>query len=139
MTKQDLKTLNFNGVLTATSNKKGKFKNSDPRKTAYFEVVSKEKEKLEKFGLTEYTPENGNPFFVIKMGESIDIFNEKGECKTIQTTVEDPNLESVGEIKVAILKGCSDAGNDYVRVYALGVTEFDEIIEKEKTNPFANL
>lgn len=140
MAKQNLETMTFKGVLTATSNKKGKFKNTESRKTAYIEVADQEtKKKLVDFGLTEYTSKDGNKFFIIKTAEKVDLFYSDGTQEVADFSTEKENYETAGEVGFAILKGESEEGNAYVRIFAMQLENKDELVVKEKINPFSEL
>lgn len=136
--KQELKTVIVKGIITATSNKKGDFDN-DPRKTLYFETTDKESlETLEKEGLTEYTSEDGNKFFIIKMSETTTVWKGEEELKTLNTSATSKNLESAKEVKIAFLMGYSEKyKTNYTRVFAISVEDENDLIVKEKENPFA--
>ena len=56
------------GIITATSKKNNDetFKQETPTKTAFITTDQENADKLQKFGLTKYTSNEGNDYFIIK-------------------------------------------------------------------------
>ena len=127
----------FKGIITGTSNKViGEFENEKkPRKTAYVKVDSINKKILEDNGLRMYTSKKGDDFFIIKFSEKISGWVGKDSVE-IATHVGTDNFNT-DEINIACIKG-KNKGNNYVRIYALGLASMEQIQVVERENPFAN-
>lgn len=141
MTKKQENKLNgftFKGIITGTSNKvNSEFATDSPRKTAYIKVDEANKKILEDNGLTMYTSKEGDDFFIIKMAESVTIW-VNGDSLEIATNVGTDNFNTTVTINIACIKG-KNKGNDYVRIYAFGLTLMEDILLVEKENPFADM
>lgn len=128
----------FKGIITGTSNKvNSEFSTDSPRKTAYVKVNEGNKKILELNGLRMYTSKEGDDFFIIKMAESVTAWVNKDPLE-IATNVNTDNFNTDKEINIACIKG-KNKGNDYVRIYALGLKSIEDIILVEKENPFADI
>lgn len=126
----------FKGIITGTSNKVSEeFKNDSPRKTAYVKVDATNKKILEDNGLRMYTSKEGDDFFIIKFSERISAWVGKDSVE-IATHVGTDNFNTE-EINIACIKGKSK-GNNYIRIYALGLESMEDIQVVERENPFAN-
>lgn len=138
MTKQkrDIQSFTFKGIITGTSNKiSEEFKNDNPRKTCYIKVDEENEKILLDQGLTKYTArEEKVDFFIIKFSEIITLWCNKEKTQMDTSTVS-PNFFTENEISFACIKG-KHKGNEYVRIYALGLNSLDHIIIHEETNPF---
>lgn len=153
MTKEQKRftTINLVGRISATSNKVSEdFKQEKPTKTIY--IVPKDKkeiEKLEKFGLSLYTPkEKGSESYtIVKSAKTVKHYKSV-EDKTPQKmimTVEDedgqtlPNLYTEENVILNITKVKSQKGkNDFYRLTAI-LAPVGTILEVEATNPFGDL
>ena len=81
-------TVNVPAIITATSNKvSDEFKQETPTKTIYFHVEDPKKAKqLEKFGMTQYTPDtetdpDAKPYFIAKATKIVKLYTH--ESRTI--------------------------------------------------------
>lgn len=138
-----IKTLNIVGEITGTSNKTNdKFKQEKPSKTLYLKADEENSKKLINFGMTQYTSkEDGEDFFIIKASSNgIKVFCKGEKIDTIKTTLDTPNFHSVEHmpIQIAIMQG-ENVGNEFFRVYAVGVSDRNDIQENQDTNPFADM
>lgn len=144
-------SINLVGRISATSNKVSEdFKQELPTKTIY--IVPKDKkeiEKLEKFGLTLYTPtEKGSESYtIVKSAKTVKHYkNVKDEApKKIVMTVEDkdghtnPNFYTEENIILNITKVKAQKGkNDFYRLTAI-LAPVGAILEVKDTNPFEDL
>lgn len=141
----NLENIRVKAIITATSNKQKKGFDSDPRKTIYFNVVDeKDRHLLKEFGITEYTPDDKKekPFYIVKASEEIKLYQVgKKEYVTVLDTSYTSNNFSTGDsvVGLSILKGKSEMGNEYKRVYAILVKNLEDIKEVEPENPFENM
>ena len=141
----NLENIIVKGIITATSNKQKKGFDSDPRKTIYFNVVDeKDRQALKEFGITEYTPtdKKEEPFYIVKASEEIKLYQVgKKEYVTSLDTSSTSNNFSTGDsvVGISILKGKSEMGNAYKRVYAILVKNLEDIKMLEPENPFEDM
>ena len=129
------------GKITATSNRQGKFKSENPRKTAYVTMDTPNAKKAKEFGLTEYVSEDdGVKFFIIKLSPEVTVYNDDpdyDEKIVIESTIQDPNYTTSKPVGLALIKGTAEMGNDYVRLFALKVESFGkDVVFVEQRNPF---
>ena len=157
-TANDFHTVIVPAIITATSNKvSSEFKQETPTKTIYFHVPdSKKAEQLEKFGMTQYTPEtdpDAKPYFIVKATKIVKLYTHEDR----QTIVERPftvdlfdeetglpiqntNVYTDEIVQLAIIKVKSGKGkNDFYRVNAILLATLDNLKEVEAVNPFAEL
>lgn len=145
MTKRNtqLKSLNINGIITATSDKQSKdFVSKNPRKTIYVKLDKENQEKAEQFGLTGYvSQEDQVRFYPIKASADISLYKlgqKDSFAKISGIADESPNFHSDGkEVRLALIKG-RNVGNDFFRLTAIQVVDENDIQEVEQTNPFEN-
>ena len=155
MTKQ--KNSQFTSVIvsakiSATSNKQDSdFKQEKPSKTVYFQTKTKEDvKKLIDLGLTQYTSEDKEPFFVVKAKAEMPVYFKDSDekimknmsIKTVnpQTMEEETNPNIYTEdfivLNIVIIKA-PKGKNDFYRISAMQVTDIEQFIKVEQTNPFA--
>lgn len=129
-----LQNITVNAMITTTSNKTKE--NYAPRKTAYLKVAEEDKERLISFGVPEYTSQEGEPFFCVKLTDSIKIWDRNGKYQTIDTSVNAPNFKTNENamLKMNIIKGNKD-NNDFYRLNAIQ-GEVNNIETITETNPF---
>lgn len=133
-----LEQFTFKGIITGTSNKQSEdFKNDNPRKSCYIKVRPEVEKALIEQGLTKYTSENKEDFFVMKLSEKLTVWIGQ-ESEEMDTSINSENFFTEKEILFACIKG-RNKGNDYVRIFAVGVKSPDDIIINEKENPFRNI
>ena len=141
----NLENIRVKAVITATSNKQKKGFDSEPRKTVYFNVIDeKDRQLLKEFGITEYTPNDKKeqPFYIVKASEEIKLYQlGKEEYVTTLDTSSTSNNFSTGDsvVGLSILKGKSEMGNDYKRLYAILVKNLEDIKEVNPENPFEDM
>lgn len=131
--------INIEGVITATSNKQGRLRYDEPRKSVYVKVDEKTAANLEKLGLTKFTTKDDKvDFFILKPGSlEIKLYNSKKELSYISCGVnpEDKNFSTNEKIVgLSLLYGTSENGS-YVRLTAINDTQ-DTIEFVEDINPF---
>lgn len=129
-----LDNITINAMITTTSNKTKE--NFAPRKTAFLKVADEDKARLITFGVPEYTSKDGESFFCVKLTDALKLWDKKGECQTIDTSVEAPNLKTTENVmlRMNIIKGNKNH-NDFYRLNAIqGEAENIETIKE--TNPF---
>lgn len=144
-------SINLIGKISATSNKVSEdFKQETPTKTIY--IVPKDKKeikKLEKFGLTLYTPkeEGVESFTIVKSAKSVKHYKSvKDETpQKMIMTVEDengqkiPNFYTEENVIFSITKVKAQKGkNDFYRLTAI-LAPVGTILEVKDTNPFGDL
>ena len=157
-TANNFHTVTVPAIITATSNKvSDEFKQETPTKTIYFYVADPKKaEQLEKFGMTQYTPDTetdpeAKPYFIAKATKkvklytdrttfvekpfSIDLFDEDTGLPIANPNVYTDEIVHVAVIKVKGAKG----KNDFYRVNAILLPTLDSLKEVEAVNPFAEL
>ena len=141
----NLENIRVKAVITATSNKQKKGFDSDPRKTVYFNVVDEQdRQLLKEFGITEYTPNDKKepPFYIVKASEEIKLYQlGRKEYVTTLDTSSTSNNFSTGDsvVGLSILKGKSEMGNEYKRLYAILVKNLEDIKVVEPENPFEDM
>lgn len=133
-------SFNFKGIITGTSNKLSEeFKNDNPRKTAFIKVDKSTENKLLENGLRMYTSKEGDDFFIIKLSEKVNAWvSGNPNPFEIATHVGTDNFSTEEPIYIACIKG-KNKGNNYVRIYALGLATMDDIILVEQENPFGDI
>ena len=145
-------------IITATSNKvSDEFKQETPTKTIYFHVPdTKKAEQLEKFGMTQYTPDtetdpDAKPYFIAKATKTVRLFTDRTtyveKLFSVDLFDEDtglpitnPNVYTDEIVHLAIIKVKGGKGkNDFYRVNAILLPTLDTLKEVEAVNPFAEL
>ena len=145
-------------IITATSNKvSDEFKQETPTKTIYFHVEDPKKaEQLEKFGMTQYTPDTetdpeAKPYFIAKATKTVRLFTDRTTHieKPFSVDIFDedtglpipnPNVYTDEIVHLAIIKVKGGKGkNDFYRVNAILLPTLDTLKEVEAVNPFAEL
>lgn len=129
------------GKITATSSKvDGKYQQETPTKTAYIEVSDADiKKQLTEFGLTEYTSKDDKTnFYIIKLPKQVALI-KGNEMRKISGGVETPNFRTLEgkQFRMNIIKG-NNKGNDFFRLQAIEVNEYDDIEQILMENPFGN-
>lgn len=138
--------------ISATSNKQDvDFSQKNPSKTVYFQTKTKEDaKKLIDLGLTQYTSEDEEPFFIVKAKAEMPIYFKDSDekimknmsIKTVnsQTMEEEanPNIYTEDFIDLNIVKVKAVKGkNDFYRISAMQLSDIDQLIKVEQTNPFS--
>ena len=131
------------GHISTMSNKNdSQFKQEVPTKTVYLSVNEENRQKLIDFGLTLYTPDDGEPFFAVKASRQISMYvtSNAGEepAKLDMTTATGISIrtrEGVS-IKMNIVEG-ENVGNTFYRLQAIQVLDTEDIEEIKASNPFA--
>lgn len=134
--KTEVKSFNFRGIITGTSNKVStEFENDNPRKSIYVKVDQENAKKLVAQGLKQYITKDKEEFFVMKLSEKVGVWvnDEKIE---MDTSINSPNFLTNFAVAIACLKG-RNKGNDYIRVFGIGLKTLADITILEETNPFA--
>lgn len=152
-TKSQFTSAIVSAKISATSNKQDvDFSQKNPSKTVYFQTKTKEDaKKLIDLGLTQYTSEDEEPFFIVKAKAEMPIYFKDSDekimknmsIKTVnsQTMEEEtnPNIYTEDFIDLNIVKVKAVKGkNDFFRITAMQVTDIEQFIKVEQTNPFAN-
>lgn len=152
-TKSQFTSAIVSAKISATSNKQdADFSQKIPSKTVYFETKTKEDaKKLIDLGLTQYTSEDKEPFFIVKAKAEMPVYFKGSDEKVMknmsiktvnpQTMEEEtnPNIYTEDFIDLNIVKVKAPKGkNDFYRISAMQVTDIEQFIEVEQTNPFAN-
>lgn len=121
--------------ITTTSNKTKE--HFAPRKTAFLKVADVDRDRLISFGVPEYTSKDGEPFFCVKLADSVKLWDSYGNHTTIDTSVNAPNFKTTENVmlRMNIIKG-NKHNNDYYRLNAI-LCEEDNIETIKETNPFA--
>ena len=135
--KTEVTSFNFRGIITGTSNKvSSDFINDNPRKACYVKVDQENAKNLEEQGLKNYISKDKEEFFILKLSEVIGIWvnNEKIE---MNTDISSPNFLTDFAVNIACLKGKAK-GNDYFRIFAIGLKTLADITILEELNPFAD-
>ena len=135
------------GQITATSKKQdGKFKQQVPTKTAFISTSETEAKKLIDFGLTQYTSQNGENYFILKFPSDVMIYLPNGmgtkRPDLSQITIdgiETNNFKTLDNKELAfnILKG-NHMNNDFFRLQAIRIEEDSDIEEIKPENPFGD-
>ncbi len=145
-------------IITATSNKvSDEFKQETPTKTIYFHVEDlKKAEQLEKFGMTQYTPDTetdpeAKPYFIAKATKTVRLFTDRKTHveklfsvdlfdEDTGLSIPNPNVYTDEIVHLAIIKVKGGKGkNDFYRVNAILLPTLDTLKEVEAVNPFAEL
>lgn len=142
-----LTNLVVQGEITATSKKQSEgFTQQVPTKTAYVSVTSESAQKLKEFGLTEYTSQNGDNYFIIKFPADVMVYlpNGIGQKRPKLSRVEVDGMETnnfktpEGKLlQFNILKG-NHMNNDFFRLQAIRIEEESDIEEIKPENPFGD-
>ena len=153
-------TVNVPAIITATSNKvSDEFKQETPTKTIYFHVEDPKKaEQLEKFGMTQYTPDTetdpeAKPYFIAKATKTVKLYTHEGRSTFVEKhfsvdlfdeetglPIANPNVYTDEIVQLAIVKVKGGKGkNDFYRVNAILLPTLDTLKEAEAVNPFAEL
>ena len=157
-TANNFQTVTVPAIITATSNKvSSEFKQETPTKTIYFHVPdTKKAEQLEKFGMTQYTPDTetdpeAKPYFIAKATKTVRLFTDRTthveKLFSVDLFDEDtglpipnPNVYTDEIVHLAIIKVKGGKGkNDFYRVNAILLPTLDTLKEVEAVNPFAEL
>ena len=161
-TADNFQTVIVPAIITATSNKvSSEFNQETPTKTIYFHVPDHKKvEQLEKFGMTQYTPDtetepDAKPYFIAKATKIVKLYTHEDRSTFVEKpfTVgifdEDtglpipnpnPNVYADEIVHLAIVKVKGGKGkNDFYRVNAILLPTLDTLKEVEAVNPFAEL
>ena len=157
-TENNFQTVTVPAIITATSNKvSSEFKQETPTKTIYFHVEDPKKvEQLEKFGMTQYTPDTetdpeAKPYFIAKATKTVRLFTDRTthveKLFSVDFFDEDtglpitnPNVYTDEIVHLAIIKVTGGKGkNDFYRVNAILLPTLDTLKEVEAVNPFAEL
>ena len=157
-TANNFQTVTVPAIITATSNKvSDEFKQETPTKTIYFYVEDPKKaEQLEKFGMTQYTPDTetdpeAKPYFIAKATKTVRLFTDRTTHVEKPFSVDlfdedtglpipNPNVYTDEIVHLAIIKVKGGKGkNDFYRVNAILLPTLDALKEVEAVNPFAEL
>ena len=157
-TANNFQTVVVPAIITATSNKvSNEFKQETPTKTIYFHVEDPKKaEQLEKFGMTQYTPDtekdpDAKPYFIAKATKTVNLFTGRTTYVEKPFSVDlfdedtglpipNPNVYTDEIVHLAIIKVKGGKGkNDFYRVNAILLPALDTLKEAEAVNPFAEL
>ena len=145
-------------IITATSNKvSSEFKQETPTKTIYFHVADPKKaEQLEKFGMTQYTPDTetdpeAKPYFIAKATKTVKLYTDRTTFVEKPFSVDlfdedtglpiaNPNVYTDEIVHLAVIKVKGAKGkNDFYRVNAILLPTLDSLKEVEAVNPFSEL
>ena len=151
MTQKQFTSINIVGRISATSNKVSEeHKQETPTKTVY--IVPKDKkeiEKLEKFGMTIYTPkEKGSESYIIvksvKAVKHYKFASDTNPQKLIMTIKDEngqsiPNLYTEENVILNITKVKAQKGNKYFYRLTAILSPVETILEVAPTNPFGDL
>ena len=159
-TTDNFQTLTVPAIITATSNKvSDEFKQETPTKTIYFHVPDPKKaEQLEKFGMTQYTPDtetdpDAKPYFIAKATKIVKLYTHEDILPIVEKAftvdifdeetglpITNPNVYTDEIVHVAVIKVKGAKGkNDFYRVNAILLPTLDSLKEVEAVNPFAEL
>lgn len=161
-TANNFQTVTVPAIITATSNKvSAEFKQETPTKTIYFHVPDPKKaEQLEKFGMTQYTPDtetdpDAKPYFIAKATKIVKLYTHEDPSTFVvkSFTVDlfdeetglplpNPNVYTAEDeiVYLAVVKVKEVKGkNDFYRVNAILLPTLDTLKEVEAVNPFAEL
>ena len=159
-TANNFQTVTVPAIITATSNKvSSEFKQETPTKTIYFHVPDPKKaEQLEKFGMTQYTPDTetdpeAKPFFIVKAAKNVKLYTHEDRSTFVEKSFTDdlfdeytglpitnPNVYTDEIVLLAVIKVKAPKGkNDFYRVNAILLPTLDSLKEVEAVNPFAEL
>ena len=157
-TTDNFQTVVVPAIITATSNKvSDEFKQETPTKTIYFHVEDPKKaEQLEKFGMTQYTPDtekdpDARPYFIAKAPKTVNLFTDRTTYVEKPFSVDlfdedtglpisNPNVYTDEIVHLAIIKVKGGKGkNDFYRLNAILLPTLDTLKEVEAINPFAEL
>lgn len=135
------------GQVTATSKKQsGDFSQVIPTKTAYVSTDETNSKLLEDFGLTKYTSEEGENYFIIKFPANLMVFKPNGfgekrlDLSRIELDeIETNNFKTPDEklLPLNIVKG-NHKNNDFFRLQAISIEEDSDIEQILPENPFGD-
>ena len=90
-TANNFQTVTVPAIITATSNKvSDEFKQETPTKTIYLHVPDPKKaEQLEKFGMTQYTPDTetdpeAKPYFITKATKIVKLYSHEDRSTFVE-------------------------------------------------------
>ena len=87
-----METLLINGTITATSNKKSDLSSENSqRKSIYLSLDKENEKKALDFGLTMYTSQDNENFFIVKASNEITIY-KGNEAKRIKSDINSNNF-----------------------------------------------
>ena len=142
-----MENLVIKGKITATSKKQTEgFTQQTPTKTAYVSTSEEEAKKLEQFGLTKYTSQNGDNYFILKFPAEVMVYLPNGigtkrpDLSQIMVDgVETNNFKTpdTKELSFNILKG-NHMNNDFYRLQAIRIEDESDIEEVKPENPFGD-
>ena len=157
-TANNFQTVTVPAIITATSNKvSDEFKQETPTKTIYFHIPDHKKaEQLEKFGMTQYTPDtetdpDAKPYFIAKATKNVKLYTDRTTFVEKPFSVDlfdedtglpipNPNVYTDEIVHLAVIKVKAGKGkNDFYRVNAILLPTLDSLKEVEAVNPFAEL
>lgn len=139
-----METIAIKGVITSTSNKVSEdYKSENPKKSVYLVLDEKSSKVAKEFGLTEYeSKKDKTKFFVVKSSSNVKIIDVEGNIINEfsgDVSEKNPNFSSnEKEVKLAIMKS-NKSGNDFTRLYAIGVNDILDVTVNEMTNPFEEM
>lgn len=157
--RENFETVIVKAQITATSNKfNGKYKQKTPTKSVYIVPENaQEEQKLIDFGLTRYTPDNGNAnsYFIVKATQFVKFYTSQDEYEEVYfgTQTEEVNSET-GEMDIKKALNYSTAepvylsimfvegsgyDNDFYRLNAIMHKDRTILEELQPVNPFASL
>lgn len=132
-----METLLINGTITATSNKKSDLSSENSqRKSIYLSLDKENEKKALDFGLTMYTSQDNENFFIVKASNELTIY-KGNEAKRIKSDINSNNFSTSSNVGIAIMKGEKNR-NTFYRLYALSVNNYNQIEETKHLNPFTN-
>ena len=156
----NFQTVTVPAIITATSNKvSSEFKQETPTKTIYLHVPDHKKaEQLEKFGMTQYTPDtetdpDAKPYFIAKATKIVKLYTHEDRSTFVEKPfsldlfdeetglpIANPNVYTDEIVHLAIIKVKGGKGkNEFYRVNAILLPTIDSLKEAEAVNPFAEL
>ena len=159
-TTDNFQTVIVPAIITATSNKvSSEFNQETPTKTIYFHVPDPKKaEQLEKFGMTQYTPDtetdpDAKPYFIAKATKNVKLYTHEDRSTFVEKPfivdifdedtglpLPNPNVYTDEIVQLAVIKVKGGKGkNDFYRVNAILLPTLDTLKEVEAVNPFAEL
>ena len=129
-----LQNITINAMITTTSNKTKE--NFAQRKTAFLKVAEEDRGRLISFGVPEYTSQDGESFFCVKLTDSVKLWDRAGGFGTIDATVNAPNFITTENVmfKMNIIKGNKN-NNDFYRLNAIQ-GEVEDIETIKEASPF---
>ena len=143
-----MENLVVKGQITATSKKNdGEFSQEVPTKTAYFKPASeKDAKDLQAFGLTQYTSQEGENYFIIKFPAVVRVYLPNGLAtkrpdvsQITHEGMETNNFMTVEgkDLQFNIIKS-NHKNNDFFRLQAIRLEEESDLTELKPENPFGD-